>query len=46
MKKLNNEEMINVKGGAISWKIASVVGAGLVFVIGLIDGLVNPKKCN
>ena len=45
MKKLNNEEMIKVKGGAVS-KFWGVIGAGIVFLIGLIDGLINPRKCN
>ena len=44
MKKLNNEEMLNVKGGA--GKLWGVLGAGIVFLIGLIDGLLNPRKCN
>lgn len=47
MNKLNNEEMIDLKGGAFSCKaLAGLVGAGLVFLIGLIDGLINPRKCN
>ena len=45
MKKLNDEEMINVKGGAISLKIIGAIGAAVVFVIGVIDGLIHPKKC-
>jgi len=47
MNKLNNEEMINLKGGAISYKaIIALVGAGVAFLIGVIDGLINPRKCN
>lgn len=46
MKKLNNEEMMIIKGGAISWKIATVIGGAIVFLIGLVDGLINPRKCN
>ena len=45
--KLNNEEMIEVKGGAINYKfLAGIVGGAVVFLIGLIDGLLNPRKCN
>ena len=45
MKKLNDEEMITVKGGAVG-KFWGMIGAGIVFLIGLIDGLINPRKCN
>ena len=45
--KLNNEEMLDVKGGGISSKLIwGIVGSALVFLVGLMDGLVNPKKCN
>ena len=46
MNKLNNEEMLNIKGGAISWKVAAAIGSAIVFIIGVVDGLINPKKCN
>lgn len=42
--KLNNEEMFKIKGG--SFKFWGVIGAGIVFIIGVIDGLINPRKCN
>lgn len=44
--KLNNEEMSKVMGGAISFKIAAIIGGIIVFAVGLIDGIINPKKCN
>ena len=44
--KLNNEEMLNVKGGAITAKLASLIGGAVIFLIGLVDGFINPKKCN
>lgn len=45
--KINNEEMIKVIGGGVSSKLIwGIVGSAIVFVVGLIDGLVNPKKCN
>lgn len=47
MKVLNNEEMLNVVGGASLIKRGwTVVLAGASFVIGLIGGLINPAKCN
>ena len=49
MKVLNNEEMMNVEGGAISFKMAGLVTGILtgiaVFLIGVWDGYVNPNKC-
>jgi len=47
MNKLNNEEMIEVKGGAFSSKLLfGIFGTGIVFLIGVVDGLINPRKCN
>lgn len=45
MKELNNEEMLNVKGGAFSLKVAAAIGGAVIFFIGIIDGIVHPKKC-
>ena len=42
--KLNNEEMLIVKGGA--FKTASIVSGIFVFFIGIIDGIFRPKRCN
>ena len=45
--ELNNEEMLVVKGGGISSKLIwGIVGGVIVFALGIIDGIVNPKKCN
>jgi len=47
MQKLNNEEMLKVKGGGISSKLIwGLVGGAIVFLIGLFDGIISPKKCN
>ena len=45
MKNLNNEEMLNVKGGAISLKLAAAIGGVVIFLVGVIDGIIHPKKC-
>lgn len=46
MKKMNEMELKNSKGGAISaWGIAGIV-AGAIFIIGLFDGIARPLKCN
>ncbi len=46
MKKLTNEELILVEGGAIKWAILAAIAAGITFLIGVIDGIVRPLKCN
>ena len=46
MNKINNEELRKVKGGAINLKLMAGIGAFASFLIGVIDGLMNPKKCN
>lgn len=45
MKELNNQEMLEVKGGAFKW-VAGLIGGAIVFLIGVVDGLINPRKCN
>ena len=46
MKKINNEEMKKVKGGAINWGMMAGIGAAVSFIMGIIDGWTNPRKCN
>ena len=46
MKKLNKEQLKKIKGGDVNWGLMAGLGAVASFVIGIIDGLVNPKKCN
>jgi lactobin A/cerein 7B family class IIb bacteriocin len=46
MESMNNDQLKEVKGGAVNWGILAACGAALSFIIGIIDGLMNPKKCN
>lgn len=46
MKGLNNEEMLEVKGGAFNKMLAAIIGGAIVFLIGVVDGFINPRKCN
>ena len=49
MKNLNNNELMGVNGGSMSFSVAAIlagVGAGITFIIGLIDGMIRPLKCN
>ena len=44
MKKLNHNELKEVKGGFGFWGIAGLVGIG-IFVVGVFDGITRPLKC-
>lgn len=47
MKKLDNDEMVLVRGGGVSSNLLwGLIGGAVIFFMGLIDGIVNPKKCN
>lgn len=45
MKRLNKEELINIKGG-LSFKVALCLGAAFVFIVGVFDGYIRPLRCN
>ncbi|MEG0021591.1 MAG: class IIb bacteriocin, lactobin A/cerein 7B family [Bacilli bacterium] len=44
MKELNNKELMEVKGGGAGTIL--IIIAGIVFLIGVIDGYVRPLPCN
>ncbi len=44
--KLNKNELLQIKGGGVSIGVLTLIGAGIVFLIGVIDGYVRPLKCN
>lgn len=46
MKKVKNEKLREIKGGGINWSLMAGIGAFASFFVGVIDGLINPKKCN
>ena len=46
MKELTNNEMMSINGGAVNWAIVAGIGTLVSFIIGAIDGYVNPQKCN
>ena len=49
MKELNNKELMKVEGGSFSFGVGALIAgiaAGVTFIIGVIDGIVRPLKCN
>ena len=46
MEKINKEELQNIDGGGLSLLGVAGIVAAAVFLIGVIDGYVRPKKCN
>lgn len=46
MNKLENKELKNIYGGGFSWGLAAIFGAGITFLIGVIDGYIRPLACN
>lgn len=46
MKNLTTEEMKKIDGGGINIGLWIGIGAGVSFLIGLIDGIIRPLKCN
>ena len=46
MKSLTNKELMNITGGGINAGILFGVAAGVTFLIGVIDGIIRPLKCN
>lgn len=46
MKNLNDKELMNVNGGGINIGLVVGIAAGITFLIGIIDGIIRPLKCN
>lgn len=46
--KLEKENLVEIKGGAVGLKTAILIGVGglLVLIAGILDGYLNPIKCN
>lgn len=46
MKEVSKEELKKINGGGISVLTAIGISAAVIFIIGVIDGYVRPKKCD
>ena len=46
MNQVKEQELKNIYGGGFNFGIVALIGAGLTFLIGLVDGYVRPLSCN
>lgn len=46
MKELSKQELMNVKGGGFSIGVGIIITAISTFVVGFIDGIIRPLRCN
>ena len=47
MKKIQEDKLENIKGGAIISVWTGIVVASIViFISGVIEGITNPERCN
>ena len=46
MKKLNEEQLKTIVGGQSSAGMWLLIGSGIAFLIGVLDGFIRPLKCN
>ena len=44
MKELNKEELKQLRGGGLG--LGLLIGAGIIFLIGVFDGYVRPLACH
>ena len=45
MNILSKKELNEIQGGAIHWGVIGAIAGAVTFIIGVIDGIVNPLKC-
>ena len=46
MKNINDNELKSITGGGVNISAIIGIAAGITFLIGVIDGIVRPLKCN
>lgn len=46
MTEIKNNELKQIKAGGVSVGLGIMIVAGVIFIIGVIDGYVRPLKCN
>ena len=45
-RELNNNELFEINGGFAKIGAFTIVSAIISFIAGLVDGYINPQKCN
>ena len=45
IKKINDNELMEINGGAIKWAVLGLFVGVSAFVAGVIDGYLRPFKC-
>lgn len=43
---LNNDEMMKITAGGFYKGALGIIGGAIVFLLGVLSGFVNPRKCN
>ncbi len=46
MKELTKEELYKINGGGLSIGMGIGLIAGISFLIGVVDGIIRPLRCN
>lgn len=46
MKELEQDQLKQIEAGGIGLGVGLLIAAGVVFIIGVIDGFFRPLKCN
>ena len=47
MNQLSKNELNNIEGGLLkNFTVWGVIGAGVTFIIGIINGYIRPLPCN
>lgn len=44
MRELDKKELMKINGGGFG--LGLLIGAGVVFLVGVVDGFVRPLKCH
>lgn len=45
MQELTQQQLKEIRGGGISLGALALIGAGIVFIIGIVDGYLRPLSC-
>lgn len=43
---LTDNQMLDIKGGKVSWGLVGLIGGIITLISGIVDGYLRPLKCN